>query len=599
MKRVFIISTLLLFSSILILSERHKNRPTEPVTEGCISCHKGVSDPDSSHPISAFGCYRCHLGNPYSFEKERAHVSLVKNPGDLRVVDQTCGKTECHPDMASRVKNSVMATNKGMIKTLQVQWLKGERSKVGVQELMGENPPQNVAIEHFRELCGGCHLWKERGDRPGEVGRRGGGCSDCHILDEVNKGFQKDGRLEHAKITTRIPSRNCVKCHNRSARIGLSYFGKYESPGYGTPYEGGALNSRRLSGNRFFLELPPDIHLKKARMECIDCHTATGVMGDGHPYETMQDQLDITCEGCHIPSFSEVEEGGSLAKRLVSLNGKVPHMEKAPIAFSKKGTPLYNIQTRNGKVFFFRKMDGHSTELDVSSREKPYHTLPGHKQVSCQACHSAWMPQCYGCHLTRRKGIPPGDWITGVKAAGRWREKRSYLRFSSPALGVRKDSTIFPVAPCQVFVSTFDEKGDYQGGSSFKSLNISAFDPHTTSLWSRRCLDCHGDPKTLGLGEGILHYHDGTWTFRATYDAVSSGLGVNFPLDGLVGPGGEAFQKNGSDGTRPFDGGELRRILSVNPCIGCHNRYEDKIYQDFPESKKRFETENGLPCSRE
>ena len=120
MRSVFITFPLIILATILLYSEHSRKRPTEAVTEGCVYCHDRVSDPDPSHPIKAFGCYVCHLGNPYSFERGRAHMSMVKNPGDLRVVDRSCGKIGCHPDLAARVKNSVMSTNRGILKILQV-----------------------------------------------------------------------------------------------------------------------------------------------------------------------------------------------------------------------------------------------------------------------------------------------------------------------------------------------------------------------------------------------------------------------------------------------------------------------------------------------
>ena len=47
---------------------------------------------------------------------------MVKRPGDLRNVDRTCGKIGCHQDMAARVKNGLMATNRGILQTLQQLW---------------------------------------------------------------------------------------------------------------------------------------------------------------------------------------------------------------------------------------------------------------------------------------------------------------------------------------------------------------------------------------------------------------------------------------------------------------------------------------------
>jgi len=604
--------SLLLASLALVAKEKGLQRPEQGAGEGCLSCHAKVGDPDPSHPISSFGCHICHLGNPYSFDKERAHLCMVRNPGDLRVVERTCGRGGCHGDMVARVKKGIMATNRGILKTLQSHWLAapgreasdkkrakgGVQRAVGVEDLLMENPPENLAIDHYRKMCGGCHLWKKRGALSREIGRRGGGCSDCHILDEPREGASEKGPIVHPAMTTRIPSENCVKCHNRSARIGLSYFGRYESPGYGTPYEGRALNSRRLSGGRFWLKLQGDVHFSQWGMACIDCHTATGLMGDGQTYDEMEDQTDIACQNCHRPRFRTVSEGDAQANRLASLNRKVPSVLGKEVALSRKGTPLYNLQAHEGKVVFFRKRDGRAIEMTHSSLDKSYHTLPGHERLSCQACHSAWIPQCYGCHLSYRKSGLQRDWFTKEVSPGRWKETRSYLRFSKPALVVRDSNRIYPVTPCQVFVSLFDEDNRYRSAESFSVLTIAAYDPHTTSKGSRPCLECHSDPKTLGFGEGLIRHEEGKRLFRPTYDGAASGLGISFPLDAVVSPGGRPLLVASREGTRPFNKEELDSILSVNACLGCHARYDDPLYQDFKGGRARFDGDDGLPCKR-
>lgn len=584
-------------AGLLILKEHTLHRPDKPGSEGCLFCHQDVHDPDPSHPISAFGCYTCHLGNPYALDKTRAHVTMAPNPGDLRVAEQTCGKAPCHADIVPRVKKSVMATNRGIIQTLQHQWGTGTQNQdVDVRSLYAEASSQEPALDHYRKLCGGCHLWKPRGDRPGEVGRRGGGCSDCHILDQDPEPGQKREASYHPRMTTRIPSANCVKCHHRSARIGLSYFGRFESAGYGTPYQGMGLNRRRLSGNRFYIHLEADIHHQKAQMECIDCHTATGLMGDGKVHDRMAAQTDITCRACHVPSFAAADPEDTLADRLVMLNRRVPDIGPYPVAFTQKGTPLYNLRTISGKTVFYRKKDGKPFEMDTESPAKPYHTLKGHRRLSCQACHSAWIPQCYGCHLTYRKSQHQRDWISGQPSPGRWEESRSYMRFSKPALGIQEGADIFPVSPCQVFVSYFDDMDTYQADRSFHTVNLSAFDPHTTTRAARSCPECHTDPKVLGLGQGILFEQDGKAVFRPTYDARSSGMGLGFPLDALVDMDGRELQQGARGGVRPFCRDEIQRILYVGQCIGCHHQYADPIYTDFERSRERFESGAGLKC---
>lgn len=605
LKQIFIILSLAIVAGVLIFKENRIKRPELPSGEGCLFCHNTMSDSDRSHPTSAFGCSSCHLGNPYSLDEKRAHATLIKNPGDLRVAELTCGKTGCHGEIVGRVKKSLMATNRGILKIVQDEWGNGQKGTLvsavplGVKDLYGKNPPQNPPLDLYRKMCGGCHLWKEKEDQKGEVGKRGGGCSDCHVVDEDKVKSPKGLLIRHPRMTTRIPSENCVKCHNRSERIGLSYFGKFESAGYGTPYEGDGLSNRRLSGRRFFLDLQADVHFHQGKMVCIDCHTATGLMGDGHRYDRMADQVDITCEACHSPRFEANPSPGSLAlsNRLAFLNGQIPKPEKKSIGFTQKGTPLYNLQKVNGKPVFYRKMDGKPLEiLATTDLEKAHHNLKGHERLSCQACHSAWIPQCYGCHLTYQKSEPQKDWISGKNTLGKWKEARSYLRFAKPSLGLRRDDRIYPLSPCQVFFSTLDDAGQFINGESFTNLNLSAFDPHTTQKKSRTCLDCHSDPKTIGLGEGILHQRGGERIFRSTHDAAADGLNLNFPLDGLVNLAGKPLQAGSKNGVRPFNLKEINRILLVDPCLGCHSSYEDGIYRDFQKSMKRFETEKGLPC---
>ena len=158
MKKILIIFFLIIASLILVLKENTQKRPSEPLSEGCIFCHNKVTDPDPSHPVTTFGCYTCHSGNPYSLDEKRAHLGVVRNPGDLRVAGRTCGKEGCHSDIVPRVKKSIMATNRGILKTLQYQWLNIRGAKTGVRDLMGENPPENLAIDHYRKTVSYTHL---------------------------------------------------------------------------------------------------------------------------------------------------------------------------------------------------------------------------------------------------------------------------------------------------------------------------------------------------------------------------------------------------------------------------------------------------------
>ena len=170
------------------------------------------------------------------------------------------------------------------------------------------------------------------------------------------------------------------------------------------------------------------------------------------------------------------------------------------------------------------------------------------------------------------------------------------MRFSKPTLGFRSLDKIAPFSPCQVFVSVFDKDGRYVEKESFEILKMTSFDPHTTVKNSRTCRDCHGDPKSLGLGEGILNLKAGKLSFRPTYDSLSSGLGITFSPDAFVDIDGKPLQADLKKEIRPFNKKELKKIVSVNACLPCHYKYEDKIYQNFQPGLKRFKMEKDLPC---
>ncbi len=331
-------------------------------------------------------------------------------------------------------------------------------------------------------------------------------------------------------------------------------------------------------------------------MDCIDCHTGIEVMGDGKHHDDMDTQLDITCEACHMPKFSSHEADLAGAERLARLNERVPAPAGEAVALSKKGTPLYNLRQQGEKVVFYRKADGVPIELDTPSGRKPHHRLSGHERLSCQACHSAWMVQCYGCHLTYRESGRQVDWLTGSASEGRWEEKRGHTRFENPTLGIRgAGSRVYPISPCQVFFS-HDGKDEQETGKPFKVLSVSAFDPHTTAKPSRSCRECHGDPKVMGFGGGHMA-GGGSIQTPPIQEAPLPGPAEGFPLDAFLDSTGTMRQANSQDGTRPFTVKEATSILFVNLCVGCHDDYGDKIYEDFGKSKRRYHSgEEALPC---
>jgi hypothetical protein len=94
-------------------------------SRGCVACHKGIEKEHAAATVQ-IGCTDCHGGDAAATTKEAAHVceetdepgvagwvrhskEFVRfvNPGDLRVVDETCGR--CHPAESYATRKSMMA----------------------------------------------------------------------------------------------------------------------------------------------------------------------------------------------------------------------------------------------------------------------------------------------------------------------------------------------------------------------------------------------------------------------------------------------------------------------------------------------------------
>ncbi len=554
----------------------------------CLSCHKDEKL-DPAHDAAIIGCSPCHLGNPLAVTKERGHEGMVLNPGDLRLVEKTCSVEGCHPADVHKVKNSLMATNRGIIGTLLYYWGESDsqNTEITVEELL-KSGKNSLALDYFRKLCATCHLWKQKNDLPGTpdfFNEKGGGCSACHYyipgkggVDEIlvsdNKPAAKStDKKIHPLITKKVHSVNCVRCHNRSGRIGISYMGIFESEGYGTPYEEGHLNSKQLPGSRFYLDIADDVHHEKG-MECIDCHTRNEIMGDGTSYAHYEDQVEISCQVCH---------------------GDSP-------GTTRKNNRLTNIESDNDKVILVGKVD--DKVHPVKTAKKGVCDFAPHKRVSCEACHSTWVAQCYGCHVKRDASLTHLDKLSHEQTEGLWEEGRSYIRYERPMLGVWKDEIVVVTPGCQDIVTVVDKNGKID--KSFDRFTMAAINPHTTQAKGRECVDCHASTKTVGLGEGKVFLREGELVFESINQGVVTSAGTTVPFDAYVTIDGEPLQHSSRSTLRPFDKSELRAILRVGLCVRCHDRYDDTIWKDYngqtvcrrPELSTGLQDEDFPPIER-
>ncbi len=389
--------------------------------------------------------------------------------------------------------------------------------------------PERAAFTYLRSECQRCH-WAVRGRRTrGDF--RGMGCSACHIpygneglyegkdrsipRDEPGhmlihriQGTRKSKLSIHGKTWSGIPVETCTTCHDRGKRIGVSYQGLMETA-YHSPWDKAGKNQPPLH-SKHYLAMREDVHYRKGRMVCMDCHTSLDVHGDGFLAGANLASVEIECADCHgtpeaFPWELPLGYGDEFGR---DLSGKEPRGTAGnPLPLYRQGTiyppedgylltargnPFPNV-VRRGDLVVVHTAGGKDLELKplkLLFREKEM-SLEGRvamggvkkhtDRMECYACHASWAPQCYGCHvkIDYSGGKNSFDWV----AAGRERmkpgraadnketgyneripgkvfEQRSYLRWEDPALGVNGENRVTPIVPgCQPVITVLGPGG--------------------------------------------------------------------------------------------------------------------------------------------
>ena len=587
----------------------------EVVEKGCLSCHEGIEDINPLMTAADVNCVTCHLGNPLGTTKEEAHRGMYANPSDFSIIDKTCG--QCHGEKSpfpitpavsqgkknhvGRMQKSLMATCAGVISSTRYLFgdqegkgalyaLRGvvdedgivPREKGAVEKLMPlPNGNNSRADNLLRHNCLQCHLYTEGLSIEGR--HVGGGCAACHML-YADDGLSRSGDPTISKrspghpvkhvITTKVPTNQCLHCHNGGPGriVGLGYIGEVPAE---VPC--GSSDIEYRYGTPTF-KVRPDVHYL-AGMDCIDCHSSDDLHGDGNIYSNMADQVAIRCETCH-----------GTPETFASL-------------IDERGEPLSNVVKKGGASILTNKVSGKQLEVPQLARMTREGSLPtamailphvplkeGRHTLECYSCHAQTVTQCYGCHLKKddRKNSPV-DWVVGigerrppVSSTGMWSGETSYIRWEDPLLGLNGKGNISPYGPsCQVFLTHIDTAGRTlslnrvfrlsdrnEEGMRLPGWGMNPTQPHTVTRESRSCESCHTIEKSLGLGlppgaSARLSPH--------TLPDLPS-------LERMVDEEGVQLQATSRPGARPFNQDELQLLSRFNVCLVCHS---DMAYPDL------------------
>ena len=251
--------------------------------------------------------------------------------------------------------------------------------------------------------------------------------------------------------------------------------------------------------------------------------------------------------------------------------------------------------------------------------------------MECYACHSAWAPQCYGCHVKvdysdSNKSM---DWVksgniqfadghtaesrrdgNAPKQPGKVSEGRTYLRWENPVLGVNGEGRVSPIIPgCQQITTVIGPDGktvvsnkiwrtppgmEDGGKKGQRGIDMAPAAPHTTVREARSCSSCHASSKALGYGT-----HDGRYMKQFIKDVyvdvtdttttigepvsdkaviqIAAITDLPMDLDQVVTRDGEQLQTVGHHwpGSRALNTKQRVNMERVAVCLACHQDIPD------------------------
>ncbi len=478
-----------------------------------------------------------------------------------------------------------------------------------------EANPKLAGFTYQRQQCQRCHVGVKGREKRGDY--RGMGCSACHIpysnegyyegndptINKEERGHLLVHRIQgtrKAKVEVSgmkysgIPVESCNSCHNRGKRIGVTYQGLMEFE-YGTPFNEKGSKQPKLHTKRY-LFISDDLHHQissrpenpKGGLLCQDCHTTIDMHGDGNIFGTTLAQVEIECQDCHgtpqkypweLPLGYSEEFGRELKSSARGLAEETLPVTRAfATSYEKhdgylltaRGNPFGNVVKKDEEVILHsatgndflipilksiaKKNSWKSPNAMVAMDKVKKHA----ENLECYACHSSWVPQCYGCHVQvnygkDKEGKPyqDSDWIKGGserfangqtiesplgthgrKSPGKVFESRSYTRWEEPILGINGEGRVTPLMPgCQVVFTVIDRKGKTIALNQLAlsedekselgqvrtptSLDMAPVQPHSAQRKARTCESCHNNPKALGYG-----ISGGVFQTRYTQDII-------------------------------------------------------------------------------
>lgn len=382
---------------------------------------------------------------------------------------------------------------------------------------------------------------------------------------------------------------------------------------------------------------------------CQDCHTTNAMHGNGNIGTTTLATIEVECADCHgtpthYPWELPIGYGDEFGKKLnmneargladepleVTKKFGMVYPKEDGYLLSSRGNALGNVVRRGNKVIVHSEA-GHDFEAptlkeltetgnwkNAVKAKTAMVSIPKHMEsLECYACHSTWAAQYYGYKYVidyTKKSI---DWLkspeqvekdgTTADYHARYAMQQgaptygdySHVRWENPPLGVNGEGRVSPLVGVIQTVSTVIGKDGKvitwnhvaKTKAGYNAMELAPLNPHTTSLESRDCADCHGNTAAMGYGidngaydaqPQVTRYADavdenGENISQYTQAQISAIKGLHGDFMQLLNREGKQMQTIDSHwpGSMPLTASQREVLSRGGTCLTCHQDIPD------------------------
>jgi hypothetical protein len=268
-----------------------------------------------------------------------------------------------------------------------------------------------------------------------------------------------------------------------------------------------------------------DIHAEKG-MHCVDCHFMNDNHGNGKLYGEFHNAVEIQCVDCHgtVTGRADLKKTSGVAAAIASTEPDSLYTPSKERRFRKKGetivqrsvidpelswevSQIIDAQDEQSKTYNAKAAAAHLMAKDGTiwkSGMDPKLLAHSNDKIECQACHTSWITNCFGCHLPQQANWKKSANHFEGETSRNWTTYNpQVIRDDGYMLGVtgstkgNKVTTVRSSSGLVLSSKNANREQIYlqQPPISAPGYSSQAFNPHfahtVRKTETRECVDCH------------------------------------------------------------------------------------------------------------